>query len=77
MTRLAARLRYFLRTALQGLRGSPMTSLIAVATIGATLLLVGAFVLLVSNMERLLDRFGEDILVSAGTFSVSNRYAQY
>jgi cell division transport system permease protein len=35
-----------------------------VATIGVTLLLVGAFVLLVSNMERLLDRFGEDILVS-------------
>ena len=65
MTRLGARLRYFLRTALYGLRGSPMTSLIAVATIGVTLLLVGAFVLLVSNMERLLDRFGEDILVSA------------
>jgi len=63
--RLGARLRYFLRTALYGLRGSPMTSLIAVATIGVTLLLVGAFVLLVSNMERLLDRFGEDILVSA------------
>ncbi len=65
MTRLGARLRYFLRTALYGLRGSPMTSVIAVATIGVTLLLVGAFVLLVSNMERLLDRFGEDILVSA------------
>jgi cell division transport system permease protein len=63
--RLGARLRYFLRTALYGLRGSPMTSLIAVVTIGVTLLLVGAFVLLVSNMERLLDRFGEDILVSA------------
>ncbi len=65
MTRLGARLRYFLRTALHGLRGSPMTSVIAVVTIGVTLLLVGAFVLLVSNMERLLDRFGEDILVSA------------
>ena len=65
MRRLGARLRYFLRTALYGLRGSPMTSVIAVATIGVTLLLVGAFVLLVSNMERLLDRFGEDILVSA------------
>ncbi len=62
---LGARLRYFLRTALHGLRASPMTSAVAVATIGVTLLLVGAFVLLVSNMERLLDRFGEDILVSA------------
>jgi cell division transport system permease protein len=62
---LGARLRYFLRTALYGLRASPMTTAISVATIGVTLLLVGAFVLLVSNMERLLDRFGEDILVSA------------
>jgi cell division transport system permease protein len=62
---LGVRLRYFLRTALHGLRASPMTSAVAVATIGVTLLLVGAFVLLVSNMERLLDRFGEDILVSA------------
>jgi cell division transport system permease protein len=65
MKRLGARLRYFLRAALHGLRASPMTSAVAVATIGVTLLLVGAFVLLVSNMERLLDRFGEDILVSA------------
>jgi cell division transport system permease protein len=65
MRRLGARIRYFLRTALLGLRASPMTTAIAVATIGVTLLLLGAFVLLVSNMERLLDRFGEDILVSA------------
>jgi cell division transport system permease protein len=65
MRRLGARIRYFLRTALFGLRASPMTTAIAVATIGVTLLLLGAFVLLVSNMERLLDRFGEDILVSA------------
>jgi cell division transport system permease protein len=65
MKRLGARLRYFLRAALHGLRASPMTSAVAVATIGVTLLLVGAFALLVSNMERLLDRFGEDILVSA------------
>ncbi len=65
MRRLDAHLRYFLRAALHGLRASPMTSAVAVATIGVTLLLVGAFVLLVSNMERLLDRFGEDIQVSA------------
>jgi cell division transport system permease protein len=65
MRRLGSRIRYFLRTALHGLRASPMTSGVTVATIGVTLLLVGAFVLLVSNMERLLDRFGQDILVSA------------
>ena len=62
---LGTRLRYFMRTALRGLRASPMTTAVAVATIVVTLLLVGAFVLLISNMERLLDRFGEDILVSA------------
>jgi cell division transport system permease protein len=62
---LGARLQYFLRTALLGLRASPTTTAIAVATIGVTLLLVGAFSLLVSNMERLLGRFGEDIVVSA------------
>jgi cell division transport system permease protein len=65
MRRLGTRLRYFMRTALHGLRASPTTTAIAVATIGVTLLLVGAFTLLISNMERLLDRFGEDILVSA------------
>jgi len=63
--RLGARIRYFLRTALLGLRASPLTTAVAVATIAVTLLLVGAFVLLVSNMELLLDRFGQDILVSA------------
>jgi cell division transport system permease protein len=63
--RLGARIRYFLRTALLGLRASPLTTAVAVATIAVTLLLVGAFALLVSNMERLLSRFGEDILVSA------------
>jgi len=65
MRRLGARLRYLLRTALRGLGASPMTSVITVVTIAVTLLLVGGFALLVSNMERLLDRFGEEILVSA------------
>ncbi len=53
-----------LRTALSSMRASPVTSLVAVATIGLCLLLIGAFVLLVANMERLLDHFGEEIRVS-------------
>jgi len=60
-----AQVRTAFRTAFQGVRASPVTSIVAVATIGLCLLLAGAFGLLVSNMERLLDRFGEDIRVSA------------
>ena len=54
-----------LRAALQGIRSSPVTGLIAVVTIGLCLLLVGAFGLIVTNMESLLDGFGQDIRVSA------------
>jgi len=65
VTRWPALLRTFGRTSLHGLRASPVTTAVAVTTIGVSLLLVGAFALLVANMERLLDRFGEDIRVSA------------
>ncbi len=57
-----AQVRTALRTALHGVKGSPVTSGIAAGTIGLCLLLVGAFALLVSNMECLLDRFGEGIV---------------
>ncbi len=60
-----AQVRTALRTALHGVTGSPVTSLVAAGTIGLCLLLVGAFMLLVSNMDRLLDRFGSEIRVSA------------
>lgn len=65
MNRWWALLQTFARTSIHGLRASPVTSGVAVATIAVSLLLVGAFALLVSNMERLLDRFGQDIRVSA------------
>ena len=61
----SAQVRSALRAAIQGVVGSPVTSVVAAATIGLCLLLVGSFALLVSNMEHLLDRFGEDIRVSA------------
>jgi cell division transport system permease protein len=63
--RLLVQLRYFGRTALRGLRSSPVTSATAVATIGVSLVLVGAFTLLLGNMEDLLERFGEDLHVTA------------
>jgi cell division protein FtsX len=56
---------YFARTALRGMRASWVTSAIAIATIGVTLVLVGAFGLLLRNMEELLERFGSDLRVTA------------
>jgi cell division transport system permease protein len=63
--RAAARLAWFARSALRGIAGSPATSLVAVATIAVTLVLSGTFLLLVSNMERLLDEFGESLQITA------------
>jgi cell division transport system permease protein len=59
------RLASFVRTALSGLRASPVTTGIAVITIGVSLVLVGAFALLLANMEELLARFGDDLQVTA------------
>ena len=56
---------YCARTAVRGLWSSPVTSGVAVATIGMTLVLVGAFALLLRNMEALLDDFGDDLRVTA------------
>jgi cell division transport system permease protein len=60
-----ARLRSALANTRAGLRGSPITSAIAALTIGVCLLLAGAFALLVSNMEAILARFGEELHVVA------------
>jgi cell division transport system permease protein len=52
-------------SALDGLRASPVTSAIATGTIALCLLLAGAFALLLVNMEGVLERFGEEVRVSA------------
>lgn len=65
MIRLATRSRYYARTALRGITASPVTSAVAVATIGVCLVMVGAFALLLFNMEGLLDRYGADLHVTA------------
>jgi len=54
-----------IRTALRGLQSSAMTSLAAVVTIAVTLVLAGSFALLVGNMRGMLERFGEDLQVTA------------
>jgi cell division transport system permease protein len=63
--RFAVLLLYFGRAAARGLRNSPVTTAVAVATIGVSLVLVGAFQLLLRNMEELLDEFGDDLQVTA------------
>lgn len=59
------KLHYFGRTAWRGLAASPVTSAVAIGTIGISLVLVGAFALTLRNMEELLDRFGDDLRVTA------------
>jgi cell division transport system permease protein len=59
------KLLYFVRTAFRGMWSSPVTSGVSVITIGVTLVLVGAFALMLQNMEELLDQFGDELLVTA------------
>jgi cell division transport system permease protein len=65
VSRISADLRYFARTSLSGLRTSTVTSVVSATTIGVALVLVGAFTLLLRNMEGLLDTFGDDLRVTA------------
>jgi cell division transport system permease protein len=62
---LATRASCLVRTALRGLAASPLTSAIAVVTIGVSLVLVGAFALLAWNMEELLRGVGDELRVTA------------
>lgn len=54
-----------LRSALQGLRGAGFMGGVAVATIATALFMLGAFALVVVNMEGLLDDFGRELEVTA------------
>jgi len=58
------RAQYFLRSALGGLRASLVTSLVSVVTIAMALLLIGVFLLLLENMDHMLDRFGDSLVVT-------------
>jgi cell division transport system permease protein len=63
--RAGVQLVYFVRTALHGLKASPITSGVAATTIAVSLVLVGAFALLLENMKEVLDRVGGDVHVTA------------
>lgn len=65
MRRELRRTLYFLRSAAGGLRAHPLPSVLAIVTIATSLVPVGAFGLLLRNMEELALRFGENIQVTA------------
>ncbi|MBW2228738.1 MAG: hypothetical protein JRG92_00105 [Deltaproteobacteria bacterium] len=65
MKRVAVILAILGRSALRGLQSAAVTAAIATATIAIALFLVGAFGLVVVNMEGLLDRFGRDLQITA------------
>lgn len=64
MRRGVARVRSCARAAVRGLRASPVPTAVSVVTIAVTLVLVGAFALLVENMQALVQRVGSDLRVS-------------
>jgi cell division transport system permease protein len=64
MKRVAVIIAILGRSAIRGLRGTAVTSSIAIVTIAVALFLVGAFALVVVNMQGLIDRFGHDLPVA-------------
>lgn len=65
MIRSLARSLSLIRSARRGLASSPVASGVAVVTIAISLVLVGSFALLASNMRSLLDDFGDALRVAA------------
>lgn len=56
---------YFVRTAFGGLRGSPLPTLVSIATIGLAVVPLGGLLIITGNMGALLDRHGESRQVAA------------
>ena len=65
MRRFSVIVSILFRATWRGLRGSGVTAWVSVVTLAVALFLVGAFALVVVNMEGLLDRFGRDLTVTA------------
>ena len=65
MSRVSVIVFLLLRSAIRGLQTSPVTTVIATLTIALSLVLVGAFGLLVGNMQGLLEGFGRNLKVTA------------
>jgi cell division transport system permease protein len=64
MPRMGSRLFYLFRNALHGLSRAPVRSLLCTLTLGVALAVVGAYLLLYSNLEGMLSRWGSDLDLS-------------
>ena len=56
---------YFLHMAIRGILESGGAALVTIATISIALLILGGFLLALSNMTRLLNEWGEQIRLVA------------
>lgn len=56
---------YFVRAALRGLLGSPLPSVVSIATIAVAVIPLGGLMIITGNMRALLDRQGEARQVTA------------
>jgi len=56
---------YFVRAALRGLLGSPLPSVVSIATIAVAVIPLGGLMIITGNMRALLDRQGESRQVTA------------
>ena len=65
MTRFFYRTYYLLIRGWRGFRASARTAVVTMITIAIALLMVGAFALLIRNMQHVLLRFGEELRVTA------------
>jgi cell division transport system permease protein len=65
VTALWLRLRYFLRQALGSMRQSPWVQLVAVSTIGLSLMVLGAFLMVLGNVDHLSRAWGQQVRLVA------------
>jgi cell division transport system permease protein len=56
---------YFARAAIAGLRGSPLTTGVSIATIAVAVIPLGGLWVVTGNMRALLDRFGNELSLTA------------
>ena len=65
MTAAFHQLVYFVRAALRGLRASPVTSAVSIATIAVAVVPLGGLLVISANMRALLDSYGRERHVTA------------
>lgn len=65
MTRLLFQIFYFFRSALAGLRGSPLPTGVAIVTIAVATIPLGGLWVVTGNMRALLDQFGAELQLTA------------